>query len=1007
MRRILTLVLGVLLLCFELHAQTRTITGRVTDETGSAVPNASVVLKGNTAVGTTTDEQGNFSLTVPSNAQAIIVSSVGQGTKEIALTTATNYAVSLDPRSQDMQEVVVVAYGTQKRADLTGAIGTVKADDIENKPFTSVDKALQGAVSGLFSAATSGAPGSNQTIRIRGISSINAGNSPLWVLDGVIVNTGDASRLTTTANLLSTLNPNDIESISVLKDAAATSIYGSQGANGVILITTKKGRAGKTKFRFDTEIGQSDIAYYNDKYKPLNADQYFEITKEGLVNLGYTPTQADAIMGANFGFGNNVDFDWFDAVTQKGSHQQYNLSASGGNDKTTFFLSGGFFNQEGTIIKSNLKRTTGNINVTNKATDRLTFRVNLNGGFVNQRTPLSGGAFGNPILSSLFILPSRAARNPDGSLNITAPDFGPGSLHNTIATTELDKRHLKQTSLRGSVNGEYSILRNDMNNLKFTTNFGGDYNILEEDQYNNPFHGDGRNTQGRAFAYFTRYFKWTWTNYLDYHRALNRNDDLGLDLKVGYESSLSKGYFSSLQSQGFPPTTDLQFPTVGATPITASASFSDNSIASAFSNATLNFKDRYVLYGSFRRDGSSRFGYDTKYGNFWSLGLSWNVDNEAFMQSMDVISQLKLRASYGKTGNNQIGNYDWQPSYGYGSNYNQLPGSAPSQVGDSSLTWEESYPFNVGIDVGVLKNRITLSADYFVRTAEKMLLGVQLSRTTGFAGATRNIGEMENKGVELNLHAVPVTNRNFNWNIDWNLTHVKNKVTSLPDGNDIPNGVFQIREGYDVQTYFVRVYAGVDPANGDPLWYTDSSQKNTTNVYNSAQRVMYGSASPKVFGSFTNAFNFKGFTLEAQFNYTFGNLIRDTWGSYYNGAGFGGAFNKVVRVMDRWQQPGDVTDVPKYIYNGNKNAHSFSTRYLFEGDYIRLRNLQLGYDIPNSVLNKTKVLSSAFFYVRGANLWTWVKDEDLPWDPENGIGSQTNMEVFIPKTITVGLNVGF
>jgi hypothetical protein len=264
---------------------------------------------------------------------------------------------------------------------------------------------------------------------------------------------------------------------------------------------------------------------------------------------------------------------------------------------------------------------------------------------------------------------------------------------------------------------------------------------------------------------------------------------------------------------------------------------------------------------------------------------------------------------------------------------------------------------------------------------------------------------MENRGYEISVNAVPVQAGDFSWNVGLNFTHVKNKVTSLPA--EFPNGVFQVREGFDIQTYFARVYAGVDPANGNPLWYVDSSRKTTTNNYNAAQRVMFGSATPKVFGNFSNTLTFKGFSLDAQFYYSFGNYVRDAWGAYYNGAGFGGAFNKVAKVRESWMQPGDITDVPRYVYNGNMNAHAFSTRYLFEGDFIRLRNLQIGYDFSKSLLDRTKFLSSAFFYVRGTNLWTWVKDKDLPFDPENGIGSQTNLEVYIPKTFAVGLNIGF
>jgi TonB-linked SusC/RagA family outer membrane protein len=992
----------MLLVSAQLLAQDRTVTGRVTDDKGNPVPNASVIIKGSKS-GIVTKEDGTFTITVPANRKTLVISSVGMGDQEVSVVNVLSKpSIVLSPSTKnDLQEVVVVGYGTQKKSDLTGSVATVKSADIENKPFSSVDKALQGQIAGLQSVASSGQPGASQAILIRGVSSITASTSPLWVIDGVPVNTGDASRLQTTANLLSTINPNDIESISVLKDAASQSIYGSRAANGVIVVTTKKGRAGKTTFKFDTEVGQSSIAYENPKYRPLNATEYFDITKEGLTNLGVSTTSMNNTL-AGLGYNNGTDFDWYHATTRKGSQQQYNLSASGGNEKTTFFVSGGHLFQEGTTINSQLSRTNGDIKLAHKATDKLTFNLGLNGGFVNQRAPLAGGAFGNPVLSSYFLLPSHSAYNADGSYNYTSL----GGLHNTIALSGIDKRFLRETSLRGSFSAEYKILQN----LRFKTAYGNDYNVLEEDQYNNPFHGDGAASNGRAYAYYTRYYNWVWTNTLDFQKNLTKNGDLGLNAQAGYESQKSSGYFVSVQSQDFPPTTLLTFPAIGAKPTTASATISDYAFISGFGSASLNYQNRYVVSGSFRRDGSSRFGGKNRYGNFWSVGGSWNVDKEDFMKNVYFVSQLKLRTSYGVNGNAGIGNYDWLPLYGYGYNYNQTPGSAPSNVGDSSLTWELNKPFNVGIDFSLFKNRINFSADYYVRKSSDLLLNVPLSRTTGFSSATRNIGAMENRGVELSLNAIPVQFKDFNWVVDFNFATNKNKVTSLPGGNDItdPNSSLQVvRVGKSIKSFFLREYAGVDPNNGDPLWYTDGTHSSTTNTYPAASaRAIVGNALPKYFGSLTNSFNYKGFSLEAQLYYNFGNYVYDTWGSYYVGAGFGATYNKVARVLDRWQKPGDVTDIPKYIYNGNKNFNSSSSFYLAKGDFIRLRNIQLGYTIPKSIVSKIK-LNNASFYVRGTNLVTWVKDKNLAFDPEQGSSSATNLNVFIPKTVTAGLTLSF
>jgi TonB-dependent starch-binding outer membrane protein SusC len=1017
MRKVI-LIFAMFLGCLsDSFAQERMISGTVTNDKGTPLEGVSVTIK-NSGVGVSTNSSGNYTIKVSANAKTLVFTTVGQQSSEVNIGNKATINQTLKSEDKNLQEVVVVAYGTQKRATTTGSIATIKATEIENKPFSSVDKALQGSVAGLNSTAASGAPGAAQDVRIRGVSSINAGNAPLYVLDGAIMNTGDASRLQTTANLLSTLNPNDIESITVLKDASSTAVYGSRGANGVILITTKRGKSGKTKFRFDTEVGSNSNAFESERNRPLNAREYLDLTREGLVNNGSSPAVITATL-KSLGDSTGVDFNWKNAVQRKGNQQQYNLSASGGSDKTTFYISGGYFKQQGTTITSDLTRKNGAIRVTNQATDRLTFNVNIDGGFVKQNTPQAGGAFGNPILSSYFILPTRAGYKPDGSLNYLTPDFPLGGIYNTLATTTFDHRTLGQLSLRGSVSGEYKILKN----LTFKTVYSGDFNTLEEEQYNNPFYGDGVTTlagsptfgpnilynpatTGRVFNYYTRYFNYTFTNTLNYRQNINKTGEIYANLKLGYESQLSKGYFNTLQGTGFPLTLSLQQAASTATPRTASATISNYSFLSQFALLDFNFRDKYIVSGSFRRDGSSRFGDNNKYGNFYSVGASWNVDRENFMAGINAVNQLKLRASYGKTGNGAIGNYDYFPGYGYGANYNSTPGSFPNNVGNLDLTWEENRPFDFGIDLGLLKNRINVTADFYKRKSSKLLLDAPLSPTSGFLSVRKNIGSLENKGIELTVNLSPVRSKSFTWDISFNYTNNQNKITSLPDGKDILNGLYIYREGYNVQSYFLRQYAGVDPANGDPLWFSDSSRGKTQNVYSTAQRILDKSPAPRYFGGLTNTFKYQAFSLEIQFYYSGGNYSFDNFNSFYLGAGANPTFNKSSRILERWQKPGDVTDIPKYIYGGNKSFQSASSFYLNNANFVRLRNLQLGYNFPSETVSKLK-LSSAFFYVRGTNIYTWVKDKNQPFDPEQGASSLSNLNEFIPKTISVGINLGF
>ena len=997
MRKFVAILLGAILVVTQVAAQNKTIKGRVTEDGKKPLSNASIIVKGTTVAAKTNDE-GYYSITIPANGRVLKFSSLNFEDQEVNIGSKSEINVILVNTVSDLQQVIVTGYGTTKKATNTGSIATVKASEIENLPFSSVDKALQGKVAGLQSVATSGQPGASQAILIRGASSITASNAPLWVVDGVPINAGDASRLQTTGNLLSTLNPNDIESISVLKDAASQSIYGSRAANGVIVITTKKGKSGKTKFRFDTELGNSDVAYVNEKYKPLDANEYINLTREGLVNAGASAAQTTSILNS-LGQGNGINFNWFDNIMRVGQQKQYNLSAEGGNDKTTFFLSGGNFVQDGTSINSQLKRNNVNFRITNKATDKLTIGLNVNAGNVSQRAPLNGGAFGNPLLSTYFLLPTYSAYKPDGTYNYILN----GGLHNTVALSEMDKRFLRQSSIRGSVNGEYKIL----DNLKFRSVYGIDYNALEEDQYNNPLHGDGLASNGRAFAYYTRYFNYVWTNTLDLQQNITRNGDLSSSTQIGYEAQKSAGYFSTLQAQQFPPSLSLTYPASGASPTTSSATISDYTFESQFASTNLNYKNRFVLSGSFRRDGSSRFSAKNRYGNFWALGATWNIDREDFMANNKIFDQLKLRGSYGVNGNAGIGNYDAPALYGFGFNYNQLPGSAPTNVGDENLTWELNKPMNIGLDFSVLKNRVNVTVDYYIRKSENLLLSVPLSNTSGFGSATRNIGSMENKGLELSLNIIPVQTKDLRWDVDFNFSNNKNTITSLPNKADILSGNFIIRQGESLNTFFLREWAGVDIATGDPQWYTTDKRQASSNVYPGANaRILAGQALPKFFGSLTNALTYKGFNLSAQLYYNFGNQVFDTWRGYYLGSGFGASFNKVKRQLDAWKNPGDITDVPKYVYNGNKNFNAGSTYNLNDGSFVRVRDIQFGYTLPKAYAEKLKI-GNANFYVRGTNLFTWVKDKNLPFDPEQGTSSASNLNVFIPKTVTVGLSLAF
>jgi TonB-linked SusC/RagA family outer membrane protein len=520
----------ILLLFFHLPSMAQVIvTGKVTDSRdGSPLSGVTIQVKGGQET-IQSGRDGSFRISLPGRDRILVFSYVGYGTEEVSVGNRTEITISLTTEERRLQEVVVVAYGLQDRRKITGSVAKLDGKEFENIPMPSVDQMLQGKVAGLQSVAGSGQPGALQEIRIRGIGSINASSEPLFVIDGVPVNTGDFSRNTTTSNALAGLNPNDIESISVLKDASAAALYGSRAANGVILITTRKGRPGKTKIGINSEVGFSDVSFVNDQSKPLTGAEYYELTHEGLVNAGLDSAQASGFLKNVLGAEDGFDTNWFDLVTRRGNTQQYNLSASGGDAKTTFYVSGSYFKQQAVVISSDFTRYSGNLNLRHVVSEKIAFGLSLNASNLNQNTPTQSANFRNPVLGAYFLRPFQHPYNSDGSLDYSPADFS--QIYNPLAINRYDKEKLSNTKLLGTVSGEYNILKG----LKFMTKYGIDYFAIEEPAYYNPFFGDAVTRGGDLYNYYTRVFNWVWTNTLDYHRELDKDGDLVADLKLGYE----------------------------------------------------------------------------------------------------------------------------------------------------------------------------------------------------------------------------------------------------------------------------------------------------------------------------------------------------------------------------------------------------------------------------------------------------------------------------------------
>lgn len=1014
MRKLVTMLLCLIVALSQGLAQSRTVKGRITDEKNNPVPNASVLLKG-TTVGTNTHTDGSFTLNVPASGKILVINSLNYVSQEVAIGSKTELAITLQTANQNLDEVVVVGYGTQKRKNLTAAITPIGAEKVENKPFAGIDQMLQGAAPGLQATSATGQPGAVTAVRIRGVGSFSYGGArPLYVIDGVQINDGDLSNgnsggfsINPSTNVLASLNADDIESISVLKDASATSIYGSRGANGVIVITTKSGKNAKTQFRFDTELGNNTVILPPAAGRPLRANEWFTLLREGLTNSGASQTAINNTLNS-YGYGNGVDVDWFGLVTKPGTQQQFNISASGGDAKTRFFASGGYFKQEGTSLGSGLERVNGNIKITHYATSKLSFTTKITIGNVLQNSILAsdgpgggGGYFGNPAYVAMVLRPTQNPYNADGSFNISSNNLGFPAHYNPLYIAANDKRYLKAVTGIGNETIEYKIMRD----LKFTSNMGLQYNANEEYQYNNPFHGDGQSQSGEGVSIYTRNFLWDWINQFDYHLDLVPNKRFYVDLKAGYEAIKNNNYRQVGDVTGFPPKIDLVYSTNAATSTNGKASAADYSFQGYFSNANFSYDDKYTLYGSFRRDASSRFGVNNPWGNFWSVGTAWNVTNESFFK-VKPISNFRIHASYGTNGNAEIGNYTWRPTYGYGFNYNGVSGGVFNNIGNVDLTWEKNKQLDFGVSLGLLKNRINATFDWYKRTTDGALLNQNISRTTGFTGFINNVGSLQNKGIELTVNVIPVSSKDFTWEVNFSYSHNKNKVTSLPAGDQL-NGLYMLRVGQDFYSFYTRGWAGVNPDDGTPLWYTDSTRTATTGSFGAAKQFIVGkSASPTDFGTLGNTFTYKGISLSFDFYYNYGNWFQEAYYRFFMD-GFSSTRGKYSYVLNRWQNKGDITDVPKYVYGSGNNSYTGSDRLLFKGDYVRLRNVQLGYRLTDKNVLQKLGLSSLYFYVRGTNLWTKTYANNLLSDPEQGILGVNNQQVLPSKSMTVGLNLTF
>lgn len=988
-------------------AQTNAISGRVVGSDGGALPGATVLERG-TSNGVSTNSDGAFTLSVQSGA-TVVISSVGYTSQTIVVGNQSVINVTLAASTMQLNEAVVVGYGTQTKADLTGSVTQLTAKDVANQPVVSFEQAIQGRTPGVSISQGSGKLGAGVQIRVRGSASVTASNQPLYVIDGIPVTSQDQSQANTDgANPLADLNPNDIETISILKDASSSAIYGSRASNGVVIVTTKKGRQGQTKVNVGYYVGRSTPTR---KRQFLNSSQYKELFGEAITNAGYIgkgagqyPTLAPAF--ADFGgidYNSTSDVNWSDqAFRDHGSVSQYDLNVSGGDAKTRFYLSGTFNDQTGIIIGNRFRRGSVRLNLDHSIYDKLRVGINVSlTRSVNDRVS-DDNAFANPLqLNALPPLqpvydPTTGKLNPNTLYynNLLDQQLGSNRAGNfrSFSTAYLSWEPVKGLTLR--------------------TEVGGDFLNLNEDLVRGAGTQDGGAT-GYAYSAQTQVVNYTTNNTATY--AFNLGDDNRLEALAGYSFQRSDTKLTAAEGRGF-PTSEFTRIASAAVKTSGNQSFGTGfSFISYFGRLNYAFRDKFLVSGSIRRDGSSRFGTENPYGVFGAGSVGYVVSKESFLKDNAVLNFLKLRASYGITGNAEVNNFASRSLFA-ALPYADQSGTAPfttialegTRLGNVNLTWENTKQADAGVEFALLNNRITGEADVYQKTTTGLLLNRQLPFVNGYSYITENIGSLRNRGVELALNG-RVLDGNFKLSVGGNISFNRNEITTLKD-EIIPGGntLSRVRQGEPIGVFWGKKYAGVDPENGDALYYNADGSK--TKKYAAAANQKLGNPNPKYTGGVTTNASFKGFDLNALGQFTYGNDI-------YNGAGVyqsvNGDFfdNQTLDQLNRWQKKGDITDVPQARF-GEGNGTGTSSRWIQDGSFFRIKNITLGYNLPADLVKKG-YLQSVRIYVTGQNLATFTKYTG--YDPEviSGLYNANTVlghDFYTPplaKTFLAGLNLGF
>ncbi len=969
MKRSLLLSLFAFLVSSVTWAQ-QDVSGRVTDaRDGTPLSGVSVFIK-NTRTGTTTNSDGRFRISAPANA-VLVISFTGFIDKEVAA-TADALNISLMLAQKSLQEVIVTGYAVQNKRQSPGSVAKVSGDEIKMQPIGSFDKALQGKVPGLLSQSSTGQPGAPAEVTIRGKGSINGTNTPLYIIDGVQVNAAD----------FATINPGDIESYTVLKDASSTSIYGSRGANGVIVITTKKGRAGQTTVNYDFQYGWSELPA-NRLELMTSAEklqyEFYDRPDFGINYFGWTDAEVDSL--------SKIRASIQDILFRKGKTQQHQLSVSGGNDKTRFYISGSMFDQQGIVLTTGLKRYTGRVNIENTFSN---FKVGLNATMGYSRiigTRESDTYVGSPLNAIRWFNPYLSLYDANGNYQDDYLQNQPNPLRELLE----NNGHADQLKGVGNIYAEFNTPW--VKGLKLKTLWGSDFTSDEGFTYLDRSTDQGSQStggNGQVSRSYGKTFRYTGTTSVNYQRTLGVHEfNASLYNEIIQSKSTSFGFTKN--EAGITPGT----PDNGYIP-NVSGDATQNGLVSYFADATYGYNRKYYINAGARRDGSSRLTKDKRWANFGQAGVSWVMSEENFLQrAKGWLTSLKFKASYGSVGSQGIGNFTSRELLS-ATVYNGIGGLLLTNL-SRSLTWERKLMFNTGFEFSLWQGRIGGTVEYYNNKTKDLFLDRQLSRTTGFSSITNNLGKLQNQGIEVSLNATVIRMRDFSWEVDGNFAYNKNKLLDQNGMDENVQGYYINKVGQPINSVYLVRYAGVDPATGDALYYKKDG-KSTTNVYDPADRVVLGPSDPPYYGGFSSTINVKAVELSALFSYAFGHQLYNNdrvqvenpiyWYS-----------NLSKNMLREWQHPGDITDVPSPFNDFRQET----SRFVEKGDYLRLRNLMLSYNFQRNVLDKWKVKSIRVF-AQAQNLAVWHNFQS--YDPEATGGGLSGAQYPQLKTFTFGVNLG-